>query len=149
MRRRRSLFSLLLAFCVAVPLCAAGEFRSTVETATVFYDAPSVKSRPLFVVSRGYPVEVVVSLEGWTKVRDAAGSVVWVESRALTPKRMVVVRRKTADVRSTPEDTAQVAFKVAQNVLLELVEVGPPGWVRVRHADGGTGFIRITEIWGT
>jgi SH3-like domain-containing protein len=147
--RRISVFSVFLGLAVAAELCAAGEFRSTVDAATVFYDAPSVKSRPLFVVSRGYPVEIMVTLEGWMKVRDAGGSVVWVESRALTPKRMVVVRRKIAEVRSTPEETAAVAFKVAQNVLLELVEVGPAGWARVRHADGATGFIRVAEIWGT
>ena len=128
---------------------AAAEFRSTIEAATVLYDAPSVKSRPLFVVGRGYPVEVMVSLEGWTKVRDAAGSVVWVESKALAQKRTVVVRRRVAEVRSSPEDSAAVAFKVAQNVLLEVIETAPSGWVRVRHADGGTGFIRVAEIWGT
>ena len=128
---------------------AAAEFRSTVESATVFYDAPSVKSRALFVVGRGYPVEVMVNLEGWTKVRDAGGSVVWVQSKGLTQKRTVVVRRRVAEVRAGPEDSAAVAFKVGQNVLLELIETAPSGWVRVRHADGGTGFVRVTEIWGT
>ena len=41
------------------------------EAATVLYDAPSAKSRPLFVVNRGYPVEIIVTVEGWTKVRDS------------------------------------------------------------------------------
>ena len=148
-RRRLSRFGLAVALSLAAGFAAAAEFRSTVEAATVLYDAPSVKSRPLFVVSRGYPVEVMVNLEGWTKVRDAGGSVVWIESKALTQKRMVVVRRRVAEVRSTPEDSAAVAFKVAQNVLLELIESAPPGWIKVRHADGGTGFIRTAEIWGT
>jgi SH3-like domain-containing protein len=115
----------------------------------VLYDAPSTKSSPLFVVSRGYPVEVIVSVEGWTKVRDAGGSVVWVESRALTPKRMVVVKPAVAEVHTAPEDTAAIAFKAAQDVLLELVETTSSGWVRVRHEDGGTGYIRAAEIWGT
>ena len=137
-----------VALALAAGVATAAEFRSTSDAATVLYDAPSAKSRPLFVVSRGYPVEVIVTLEGWTKVRDAGGSVVWVESKALAQKRMVVVRRRVAEVRSTPDDSAAVAFKVAQNVLLELIETAPAGWVRVRHADGGTGFIRTAEIWG-
>lgn len=128
---------------------AGGEFRSTAEAATVLYDAPSAKSRPLFVVGRGYPLEVIVALEGWSKVRDAGGSIVWVESKALAQKRTVVVRRRVAEVRSTPEDAGPIAFKVAQNVVLELIETAPAGWARVRHADGGTGFIRTAEIWGT
>lgn len=133
----------------AASVVAGAEFRSVAEPATVFYDAPSAKSRPLFVVSRGYPVEVMVTLEGWTKVRDSGGSVVWVEARALAPTRMVVVKTRIAEVRAAPEDSAAVAFKVAQNVLLELVETAPSGWVRVRHADGGSGFVRVSEIWGT
>lgn len=140
---------LLIALALGASLAAAGEFRSTAEAATVLYDAPSAKSRPLFVVNRGYPVEVIVTVEGWTKVRDSGGSMGWVESKTLTPKRTVLVKRRVAEVRSTPEDSAAVAFKVAQNVVLELIEAAPAGWVKVRHADGGTGFIRVTEIWGT
>jgi SH3-like domain-containing protein len=146
---RYSHLGLSAALSLSASFAAAAEFRSTIDAATVLYDAPSVKSRPLFVVSRGYPVEVMVNLEGWTKVRDAGGSVVWIESKALTQKRMVVVRRRVAEVRATPEDSAAVAFKVAQHVLLELIETASPGWVKVRHSDGGTGFIRTAEIWGT
>ena len=142
-------FCSLIVLALGASLSAAGEFRSTAEAATVLYDAPSAKSRPLFVVNRSYPVEVIVSVEGWTKVRDSGGSMGWVESKALTPKRTVLIKRRVAEVRSTPEDSGTVAFKVAQNVVLELIETAPVGWVRVRHADGGTGFIRVTEIWGT
>ena len=145
---RSSRIDLFIALSLVASFGGAAEFRSTAEAATVLYDAPSAKSRALFVVSRGYPVEVIVTLEGWTKVRDAGGSIVWVESKALAQKRMVVVRRRVAEVRSTPEDSAAVAFKVAQNVLLELIEAAPAGWVKVRHADGGTGFVRAAEIWG-
>jgi SH3-like domain-containing protein len=132
----------------AMPAVSA-EFRSTAGPATVFYDAPSSKARPLFVVARAYPVEVMVSLSGWIKVRDADGSIVWVEERALTSNRMVVVKSRVVEVRAAPDDFATVAFKVAQGVLLELVEVMSSGWVRVRHAEGGTGFVRTADIWGT
>jgi len=34
-------------------------------------------------------------------------------------------------------------------VLLELVEAAPaPGWTRVRHRDGTTGYVRVAEVWG-
>jgi SH3-like domain-containing protein len=138
-----------LCACGAATQAAAAEFRSTAEAATVLYDAPSNKSKRLFVVNRGYPLEVMVTLEGWTKVRDAGGSVVWVESRALAAKRTVVARARFAEVRAAPEESAAVTFKVAQHVVLELLEGAPAGWARVRHADGGTGFVRTAEIWGT
>ena len=131
----------------AAPVGAA-EFRSTTEAATVWYDAPSSKSKRIYVVGRGYPVEVMVTLEGWTKVRDAAGSIGWVEARALAAKRMLVVKPKVADVRSAPEETAPVAFRVGQSVLLEWVETLPNGWTRVRHAEAGIGFVRSGEVFG-
>jgi hypothetical protein len=83
----------------------AAEFRSTVEAATVWYDAPSTKSKQLFVLGPGYPLEVMVTLEGWTKVRDASAGIGWVEARALGPRRTVMVKPEMAEVRSAPEAT--------------------------------------------
>src|SRR4051794_9997129 len=75
-------------FVIAVPFAlpaAALEFRSTIEPATILYDGPSVRSQKVFVVGRDYPFEVVVSLEGWAKVRDVAGApLAWVERKALS-----------------------------------------------------------------
>lgn len=126
----------------------AADFRSTAEAATVWYDAPSTKSKQLYVVNRGYPVEVLVSLEAWTKVRDAAGSIGWVEARTLAAKRMLVVKPKIAQVRSAPDDAAPIAFRVGQNVLLEWMETLPNGWTRVRHGEAGLGFVRSGEVFG-
>ena len=126
----------------------AADFRSTVDAATVWYDAPSSKARRLYVVNRGYPVEVLVSLEGWTKVRDAAGSIGWVEARALAAKRMLIVKPKVADVRSAPDESAPIAFRVGQNVLLEWLETLPNGWTRIRHGEAGIGFVRSGEVFG-
>ena len=49
---------------------AAIEYR-TVDAVTVLYDAPSQRGSKLFVIRRHTPVEVVVALDGWSKVRDA------------------------------------------------------------------------------
>ena len=43
------------------------------DAPAIAYDAPSAKARKLFVASRDYPIEVIVNVEGWVKVRDAAG----------------------------------------------------------------------------
>ena len=49
----------------------AADYRSVADSAAVLYDAPSAKSKKLYVVSQGYPVEIVVVVEGWSKVRLA------------------------------------------------------------------------------
>ena len=41
----------------------------------MLYDAPSLKAKPLFVIGRDTPFEVIVGVEGWLKIRDASGTV--------------------------------------------------------------------------
>lgn len=141
--RRIPLLALLAAFGAH-----AAEFRSVVDNAAVLYDAPSRAATPVFVVSKSYPLEVIVNLEAWIKVRDHTGALSWVEAKALGAKRMLLVTAPSAEARVRPEEGAPLAFVAAQNVALELLEVGPAGWLRVRHADGANGYMRATLLWG-
>lgn len=144
----------LVCCLIAVAACgwagggAAADFRSVAENAAVLYDAPSAKARKLYVVSHGYPIEVVVVVEGWSKVRDANGELTWIESKLLSDKRTLLVRAPLAQVRDAADDNAPVVFEAQQNVLLELQEVASGGWLRVRHRDGQAGFVKIAQVWG-
>ena len=130
----------------------AAEFRSIAADGTVLYDAPSARSKKVFVATRHYPVEVVVNIEGWMKVRDVAGDLFWVEKKALSEQRTLLVRGRPGDapaeVRERAEDQAPVAFRAQPGIALDLVEAGPAGWVRVRHRDGSSGFMRVAAVWG-
>jgi len=148
---RRAPRTLALALSLAAATAAASEFRATSEVA-VLYDAPSVKGKPLFVIGRDYPLEVVVSLDAWLKVRDVAGTVAWVERKSVAERRMLVVRAPVAEILANPDAAAQLVFKAEQNVVLELIDSTQaptaPGWAKVRHRDGQTGFVRIGQVWG-
>src|SRR5437763_4552997 len=100
---------IVIAVALALPvLAAAAEFRATSDAATILYDAPSARAKPLFVYGRDVPLETLVSVEGWTKVRDSSGTIGWIANRALDDKRMLVVRAPIADVRASPEDGAKI-----------------------------------------
>lgn len=133
--------------CVASAAHAL-EFKSVGAAPVILYDAPSAKGRKVFVAPRGMPVEVVLTYGAWTKVRDAAGDLAWVESKLLTARRNVVVSAATARVRESASDSATIAFTAAKGVLLEMAEPASAGWVKVRHRDGQGGFVRANEIWG-
>jgi SH3-like domain-containing protein len=130
---------------------AAGEFRSTGDVA-ILYDAPSLKSKALFALGRDYPLEVIVNVEGWLKVRDAGGTVAWIEKKSIGDKRTLMVRSPTAEVYAQPEASSPMVFKAEQNVLLELLDpsysTSTPGWAKVKHRDGQVGFVRIQQVWG-
>jgi len=137
--------SILLA--LAGP-AAAAEFRSIAASGTLMYDAPSVRAKKLFVASRLYPVEIVINIDTWAKVRDHAGDLVWVEKKALSDKRTVIVTAAVAEARQTASDQAVLVFQAQKGVALDIAEPPAGGWIRVRHADGATGYVRISQVWG-
>ena len=137
-----------LVLLALAPVAAAGEFRSIGESGTPMYDAPSVRAKKLFVASRYYPVEVVINIDAWVKVRDQAGDLSWVEKKALSDRRTVVVIAALADVRQTPSEQAALVFQAQQGVALDVAEPQTGGWVKVRHAGGQVGYLKITQVWG-
>jgi SH3-like domain-containing protein len=141
------------ALAAALLLCAgaaaqAADYLSVRENAAVLYDAPSREAKALYVVSRHYPLEVIVNLDAWVKVRDHAGALSWIERKLLSDQRMVVVTAPSAEARQRPEEGAPLAFVAAQNVALELLGAAPGGWLRVRHPDGADGYLRANLVWG-
>jgi SH3-like domain-containing protein len=142
---RRTAAAVILALAAGA---AQAQFLSVGENAAILYDAPSRAAKPLYVVSRQYPLEVIVNLEAWVKVRDHAGALSWVERKTLVELRTVVITAPSAEARVRPEDDAPVAFAAAQNVVLELLGPMPGGWIRVRHADGANGYLRSNVVWG-
>lgn len=148
MRATLRIAALGLAITLAVPLAWAMDYRSVADNGVPMYDAPSQKAKPLYSIARGTPVEVVVSLEGWSKVRDARGDIAWIEKRALAETRMVIVTARTAEVRAQPDSATPLVFEAEKNVVLDLLEAAPAGWAKVRHRDGQQGFVRVTQVWG-
>jgi SH3-like domain-containing protein len=135
-----------LLLCLAWP-AAALDYRSIAEP-SVLFDAPSVKSQKLFVMARFTPIEVVVSVEGWLKIRDAEGSLAWVERRQVSDRHTVIVRTDRAQVRAQPDDKAPLAFDVEKDVVLDLLDAGTAGWAKVQHRDGSIGFVSVKQVWG-
>ncbi len=124
------------------------DFRSVGAAPAVLYDAPGTKARKLFVAPPGMPVEIVVNNGDWSRVRDAAGDLAWIENKFLTDRRMLVVEAAQAGARSAANDSAPVAFTAAKGVLLEVIEPIVSGWIKVRHRDGDIGYVKAAEVWG-
>lgn len=152
MRRNGLNFSgkaiLLSALLFAANAACALDYVSVANSSAVLYDAPSPKGKKLFVISRYTPLEKVVNLENWIKVRDSSGSLAWIERRAVSDKRYVVVNVALASVRQAPEANAPIAFQLGKNVVVESLGINGGGWIKARHQDGSTGYIKSIEVWG-
>jgi SH3-like domain-containing protein len=137
-----------LTLLLASNAALAFDFRTVAPPTVILYDAPSLRGSRLYVAPQGMPVQVVTSYGDWVKVRDAAGDMGWLEARALSARRNVIVRVANARVRAAPNDDAALVMTADKGVLLELVDPQGGPWVQVRHRDGIAGYVKAAEVWG-
>jgi SH3-like domain-containing protein len=138
----------VLAWISLLPNVAMAEFRAVSAPKAILYDTPSAQGKKLFILSQGYPVEVIVTLAEWVKVRDNQGGLSWIEAKKLTAKRTVLVTAANAEVRQTPENSGVVVGHVEKDVVLDLLEPAKNGWIKIKHRDGITGFVPSNVVWG-
>lgn len=125
------------------------EFFSIAENAIIMYDAPSLQADKLFVAGRHLPVEVVVDVDGWAKIRDSSGSLAWVQKKDLSQQRYVIVTVPLADVHQSADVKSELIFQVEENIVMEWMQSDIQGWVKVRHRDGQAGYIKVNQVWGS
>ncbi|MBP0132031.1 MAG: hypothetical protein ITD31_01410 [Nitrosospira sp.] len=149
--RRRQVQALLLSSLLMIHghALASMEFFSIADSAAIMYDAPSLKAGKVFVASRYLPVEAIVKVEGWVKVRDSGGGLAWVEEKALSNKRYVIVTATQVGAYQSADTGSALIFEALQNVVMEWLEPAMNGWVKVRHRDGQTGYVRTHQVWGS
>ena len=145
----RLALALALFIGLGQPLTArAAEFRSVGVPVAILFDAPSQQARRIWLAPRQTPLEVLASAGAWVKVRDMSGDAAWIERAELSSQR-TVVGRMLVQLRSTGQEGAEVLLQAERGVVFELLDPIPvSGWVRVRHRDGVSGWVRSAELWG-
>lgn len=142
----RTLFAALLF--ATVGSVDALEYRST-NRAALLYDAPSTASLKTAIAGPGMPLEIVVDTDAWAKVRDPSGRLAWIEKTALGNAKTVMIKADAGTARAQPRADADVVFRAARGVLLNLT--GPAdayGWLPVKHPEGLAGWVPAHEVWG-
>ncbi|MBK7354261.1 MAG: SH3 domain-containing protein [Nitrosomonas sp.] len=140
-----ALFSLQASVSIAEDVA----FLSVSSNSTVMYDAPSLKAEKLFIVNAYFPVQVLVKVEGWTKVKDSTDTIAWIENKFLTERRYVIVTTPLANVHQSADIHSPILFQVQKDVVIEWLDSSTADWVHVRLPSGQIGFIRSSQIWGS
>jgi len=139
----------LITLMLTPLLAAALEFKSVAVPKAILYDAPSASAKKILLLSQNYPVEVIVNLGEWLKVRDAQGGISWIEAKQLSDKRTVMVIAANAEIRSGADAASNLLATVEKDVVLEIADTKlTNGWLKIKHRDGITGFILISSVWG-
>ena len=128
---------------------AYAEFRSVSVSKTILYEAPSATTKRIYLVSEGYPLEVIVNLGVWLKVRDPYGTLSWVESKNLQSKRTVIVKVDKANIFKEPELQSALLANIEKDVVIELSDpLITSGWIKVRYQQDLDGYIQASQVWG-
>lgn len=119
----------------------------------MLYDAPSAQGKKLFLLGQGYPVEIIVNLGEWLKVRDNQGGLSWVEAKQVDTKRTLLITQSQAEMHEAADALSKLLCKLDKDVVVDFIEpviadAAGKTWVKVRHRDGLTGYILTTVVWG-
>ena len=147
-RERHINFFLMGALILWSSASFALEYRAIQPIKAILYDAPSVEAKKLFAIGQGYPVEVIVNLGQWVKVRDNQGGLSWIELKDLSLKRTLLVVSQQAELRQSADSSSPLVCKIEKDVVLDYVEPPKNGWVKVHHRDGLVGYVQVTNLWG-
>ena len=140
------LFSLHASISIAAD---ENEFLSISSNSAIMYDAPSLKAEKLFIVNAYFPVQVLVKVEGWTKVKDSSDTIAWIENKFLTERRYVIVTAPLANIHQSADIHSPILFQVHKDVVIELLDSSTTDWVQIRLQNGQMGYIRSNQIWGS
>ena len=128
---------------------AYAEFRSVAFAKTILYEAPSATTKKLYLVGEGYPLEIIVNLGDWLKVRDPYGTLSWAESKNLQSKRMVIVKVDKANIYKDPESKSALVATIEKDVVIELSDpLIANGWIKVRYQQDLDGYLQTSQVWG-
>ena len=129
-------------------LAAALEYRAVAVPKAILYDAPSAQGKKLYVIGQGYPVEVIVNLGDWIKVRDNQGGLSWIDAKQLTNARTLLVVQAQSELRQSADASSTLLGRLEKDVVLDYLEPAKNGWVKVKHKDGLTGYVPSSSVWG-
>ena len=128
---------------------AYAEFRSVISAKTILYEAPSAITKRVYLVGEGYPLEIIVNLGDWLKVRDPYGTLSWAESKNLQSKRTVIVKVDKANIYKEPESKSALVATIEKDVIIELSDpLITNGWIKVRYQQDLDGYIQTSQVWG-
>jgi SH3-like domain-containing protein len=108
---------------------------------------PGTDKPILWALAQGFPLEVLGRQGRWLRVQDFEGDLGWVYQPLVNRTPHVIVKSRSANLRSTPSTRSRVRGKVVYGEVLRTLEQRK-AWVRVQRQSGTQGWIYKKLIWG-
>lgn len=146
-----ALFLLILVW----PVCsgAAGFVMVSVAGEKVnLRKGPSTQYPIIWELGKGFPLRIRSYKDNWIKVSDFEGDIGWIYKDLVSKKPHLIVKinknsKARINIRSGPGTKYKVVGKAEYGVVFQTLKRGD-GWVKVRHEDGLTGWVKRSLLWG-
>tara|TARA_B110000444_G_scaffold241838_1_gene258609 strand:+ start:1063 stop:1536 length:474 start_codon:yes stop_codon:yes gene_type:complete len=141
--------AILLLFAFIKPVFSA-EFIAVKTKKSILYEGPSESTSKEFIVTQSYPLQVLVKLKDWIKVRDHEGKISWIKAKDITRDRTVLTLKNNVILFYKPSYSSVKLADISVNVALRLVSpLNTDGWIEVKTLSQNIeGFIRVQDVWG-
>jgi SH3-like domain-containing protein len=143
---KKIFFYTVLVFVLSVGTASAERLSVAVDKGNV-RSGPGENYEVLWSVGKYFPVDIVKTSGDWRQIRDYEGDVGWIHHSLLKEIPAVIVKGSLVNIREGPGKDAKVLFQAESGVSLK-VEETKGKWLRVKHADGDTGWIHDSLVWG-
>jgi SH3-like domain-containing protein len=113
---------------------------------------PSTQYPVIWELGQGFPLQVIGSKGNWLKVSDFEKDVGWIYKELVSRKPHLIVKvnknsKARINIRSGPGTKYKIVGKAEYGVVFATLE-RENGWVKVRHENGLTGWIKRSLLWG-
>lgn len=141
-------FLMSVALCMAVATGAQAREMVSVKRAEVnLRDGAGTQHQPLWVLSKGYPLEVTGHKGQWLHVRDFENDTGWIFRPLVSTQPHHVVKGAVANLRSSPSTRSRIVGKASRGEVLRTLERRTQ-WVKVQQEGGVRGWVASRLLWG-
>ena len=134
-------------FMIANPGLADAKMIMVDKEKANIRSGPGKEYKIAWSVPKYTPFEALCKYKKWYVVRDFEGDIGWVFETLVSQKKSVVIKVKSADIRSEPKKTADIIWKVEKGYPFKFIDKKGK-WVNVQDADGESGCVETDMIWG-
>lgn len=142
-----------IAIAMALSTCAVASTAAAIDLVSI--DRPEVNMRAgpgtdqkgLWVLRRGYPLQVLGRQGNWLKVRDFERDEGWVYRPLTGAKPHFIVKTSTANIRSGPGTRYRKVGEARYGEVLR-TEERREDWVKVTQEGGLKGWVARRLLWG-
>ena len=126
---------------------ALAEIVSVSVSVANIRSGPGAKNDVLWQIEKYHPLKIIKKSGSWYMFSDFEGDNGWINKKLVNKTETVITIKDSCRVRAKPGKKGKILFTVEKGIPFKVLK-RKGNWINIRHADGDTGWIYKTLVWG-